>query len=829
MSVFSSAFSFQPPSDTNQQQPAPSPSPFTTHPPTFDADQPLSRALSTASIPEEDEEHDELARKAGCATLRHPFPCPFPLTTMYPADMHPSALVDTIIRFYPLHHSTPAPATRRPRPLITYSTSLPYYPPPTSPSRFIPMLPHQQPAPQPQPTSAHSASSLARGASLPPSRRASQDHLRQSRSQSVRNMPAHDPDPGLLTPSPAVNIRGNHPSPSRPKRGALSPLQTLSPLEPLKASPPVRVTDTAGAGPRRASLTRSLSRRESMVENAAAWRRGEEVGGDGRGLFSRLTLVKAPAAEKKDERKHTRSKSGSSLMPFNSFASYSDAPATSASGPRRSFAASSFGASPSAHSAGLPMPDAVNRGSAHRVESRSGNGRNVQKDKLFSPEQVVELARSINSPKAALSPLHCAKSARSLRSFGSFDGSPERPQAELEPVEYMQMEDDVLLPFIDRPSEVADLIAHPSNTKLFALLRAAFPKEPARPEWKSLDPAQWRWDEFLLHLTQVPRSEVDDYDWVFKDRQAVRSHSVALWEKLGTCLGCDEALLNAGSEDGSPNTWAGLGLDDDGEQDAPDSHVWIEGLAAEDQTERAHAERQLRDAFGGIVEDEGEAAAAGMTALLGPIGEGNGRQEKGGELTPAQRAGQKDKIDPMGMGLGLGGITESPVDATFGHRKSESCSPTTSTAPRQSRPSFVGLQICTLPSNGHSFSRSPSLTTTSLSASASAHNTSPPSPSLSTTSHLPLYTYDRDPGNPLFPSSFSNLSLEPNLGRRASSTVNGAAGGMFGKGGGGAVPMREDVVGELRRKGLGFGGRKASQAGLSESESFFSFLPFSCL
>ncbi|ODN73643.1 hypothetical protein L198_08268 [Cryptococcus wingfieldii CBS 7118] len=647
-------------------------------------------------------------------------------------------------------------------------------------------------------------------------------------------MAAHDPDSGLLTPSPAITIRGNHPSPSRPKRGALSPLQTLSPLEPLKASPPVRVTDTAGAGPRRASLTRSLSRRESMVENAAAWRRGEEVGGDGRGLFSRLTLVKAPAAEKKDERRqvfsspfrkppltlcrHTRSKSGSSLMPFNAFASYSDAPATSASGPRRSFAASSFGASPSAHSVGLPMPDAVNRGSAHRVQSCSGNGRNVQKDKLFSPEQVVELARSINSPKTASSPLHRAKSARSLRSFGSFDGSPETPQAELEPVEYMQMEEDVLLPFIDRPSEVADLIAHPSNTKLFALLRAAFPKEPARPEWKSLNPTQWRWDEFLLHLTRVPRSEVDDYDWVFKDRQAVRSHSVALWEKLGTCLGCDEALLNAGSEDGSPNTWAGLGLDDDdGEQDAPDGHVWIEGLAAEDQTERAHAERQLRDAFGGIVEDEGEVAAAGMTALLGPIGEGDGA-EKGGELTPAQRAGQRDKIDPMGMGtgtgLGLGGITESPVEATFGHDESGSA------APRRSRPSFVGLQISTLPSNGHSFPRSPSLTTTSLSA--SAQNTSPPSPSLSTTSHLPLYTYDRDPGNPLFPSSFSNLSLAPNLGRRASSTVNGihgGAGGMFGKGAGGAVPMRDDVVGELRRKGFGFGGRKASQAGLSESES----------
>ncbi|WVQ76109.1 hypothetical protein IAR50_005751 [Cryptococcus sp. DSM 104548] len=657
----------------------------------------------------------------------------------------------------------------------------------------------------------HSATP-SRGSSLPPSRRDDKDHLRQARSQSVRNMALNDKDAGLLTPSPAIDIhsKGSSLSPSRPKRGALSPLQTLSPLEPLKSSPPVRVTDTVGAGSRRASLTRSLSRRESMVENAAAWRRGEDVGGDGRGLFSRLTLVKAPSAEKKDERRHVRSKSGSSLMPFNSFASYSDAPATSASGPRRSFAASSFGASPSTRPSALPVPEAVNKGSAHRVESRSSH-RNVQKDKMFSPEQVVELARSINSPKAAASPLHRAKSARSLRSF---ENSPEKEQAELEPVEYVQMEEDVLLPFVDRASEVADLIAHPSNVKLFALLRAAFPKEPARPNWQTLNPEEWRWDEFLLHLTQVNRDDVDDYDWVYKDRQAVRKHSVALWEKLGTCLGCDEELLNAGSEDGSPNTWAGLGLDEDGEQDGNDGHVWIEGLAAQDQTERAHAERQLRDAFGGVVEDEGEAAAAGMTALLGPIGE-----DKGGELTPAQRAAQKDKIDPMGGGLGLGGlgeIPESPVEYTR-HRKSSSLhstSPTMSTSARQGRPSFVGLQICTAPSNGRSFSRSPSLTTTSLST--SAHNTCPPSPSLSTTSHL--YTYDRDPGNPLFPSSFSNLSLQPNLGRRASSSLNGGAGGMGGKGG--AVPMREDVVGELRKKGLG--GRKYSQAGLSESAITFA-------
>jgi hypothetical protein len=34
---------------------------------------------------------------------------------------------------------------------------------------------------------------------------------------------------------------------------------------------------------------------------------------------------------------------------------------------------------------------------------------------------------------------------------------------ELEPVEYVEMNEDVLLPYVDRPSEVAELVAQPSN------------------------------------------------------------------------------------------------------------------------------------------------------------------------------------------------------------------------------------------------------------------------------------------------------------------------------------------------------------------------------
>ena len=39
----------------------------------------------------------------------------------------------------------------------------------------------------------------------------------------------------------------------------------------------------------------------------------------------------------------------------------------------------------------------------------------------------------------------------------------QQPDLELEPVEYVEMNEDVLLPYVDRPSEVAELVEQPSN------------------------------------------------------------------------------------------------------------------------------------------------------------------------------------------------------------------------------------------------------------------------------------------------------------------------------------------------------------------------------
>lgn len=254
---------------------------------------------------------------------------------------------------------------------------------------------------------------------------------------------------------------------------------------------------------------------------------------------------------------------------------------------------------------------------------------------------------------------------------------PKSPQAALEPVEYVQMDDDTLLPFVERPKEVLELVNHPSNEKLFALLKAAFPKEPLRANWKKLHPTEWNWLEFIAHLTTVDRFSEPDYQWVRKTRDSVRERSVALWEKLGVCLGCNSDLL--GDDDAEVGgSWGGLGGEEEGEGDG---QVWVEGLMASTPTEieretygvprppsrlslGGQNEDMMFAEFGDIVERDEEAENR-MKALTGMETIGEGEEESstsssGGlgavakktlqeaaRMTPAQRAGNKPIIDPF--------------------------------------------------------------------------------------------------------------------------------------------------------------------------------------
>lgn len=48
---------------------------------------------------------------------------------------------------------------------------------------------------------------------------------------------------------------------------------------------------------------------------------------------------------------------------------------------------------------------------------------------------------------------------------GSAPAQAQTEPMELEPVEYVEMGDDVYLPYVDRAAEVAELLAHPSNVR----------------------------------------------------------------------------------------------------------------------------------------------------------------------------------------------------------------------------------------------------------------------------------------------------------------------------------------------------------------------------
>ena len=106
-------------------------------------------------------------------------------------------------------------------------------------------------------------------------------------------------------------------------------------------------------------------------------------------------------------------------------------------------------------------------------------------EKNLSPEQVMMLVEGLRSPVLASSQnehslprragLSRSSSLARGTSFGrresetsivskTLDGQQQQqPDLELEPVEYVEMNEDVLLPYVDRPSEVAELVEQPSN------------------------------------------------------------------------------------------------------------------------------------------------------------------------------------------------------------------------------------------------------------------------------------------------------------------------------------------------------------------------------
>lgn len=404
-----------------------------------------------------------------------------------------------------------------------------------------------------------------------------------------------------------------------------------------------------------------------------------------------------------------------------------------------------------------------------------------QESKVLSPDEVLDLARGLMSPVAA----HDGPSLRRRKSTGgSVASRPEKKEPiELEPVEYIQMDYQTLLPFSDRPKEVAELLEHPVNGDMYTLLKQSFPKGAVRRNWKDIDVTQWTWDEFYNHLTTITPKECPDYEWVLLARTAVRAHSVALWEQLGACLGCDPELITAGDEEDAPASWSGLGLGDDDEFDLSPSRVHIEALEAMDAEEFEKQESMLSMEFGDFESDGSQSGLWGTASMetIGEKDEPNSDKQHSGNVDPSPFA--SSPTDSRGRSL-----SHSSRQSTTSE---ESSSPDSPVLGKQNRSrSFVGLQIMTIQQEPEKSPRS-----------AGIGLGSPPS--------MINPEYERSPGNPLFVTNFSTLSLGPNLGRKASTGWTGNTGGL-------PTASQLDQFRSSRRIA-----RKSSNTGLSESAVTF--------
>lgn len=134
-----------------------------------------------------------------------------------------------------------------------------------------------------------------------------------------------------------------------------------------------------------------------------------------------------------------------------------------------------------------------------------------------------------------------------------------------DPASFTELASEVLLPFIDRPAEIKDLICFSANAKLMALLSRTFPPEPEE-HGHQLPPESWTYTDVVEWLSQITRDDVNDAAWVATLRKAVIYRSEVLWERMKSMLGIPPglaAILEAEPQTpgGSPAPTRSLNID----------------------------------------------------------------------------------------------------------------------------------------------------------------------------------------------------------------------------------------------------------------------------
>lgn len=146
----------------------------------------------------------------------------------------------------------------------------------------------------------------------------------------------------------------------------------------------------------------------------------------------------------------------------------------------------------------------------------------------------------------------------------------------------------VLLPFLDRPAEVKDLLfaASSRNTALIDSLRAVLGGEVS-PEWPT----------FMRILVASNRQQLDDTEWLRQLRNMIFPRSPSLWTQLLRCLGGEgidlrpdaDAQVHPSTDPRRDKSWMSHA--------APDIKAGDDGCEEDDASSKLDARRRRKSDF----------------------------------------------------------------------------------------------------------------------------------------------------------------------------------------------------------------------------------------
>ncbi|KAH7105965.1 hypothetical protein BKA62DRAFT_688490 [Auriculariales sp. MPI-PUGE-AT-0066] len=279
-----------------------------------------------------------------------------------------------------------------------------------------------------------------------------------------------------------------------------------------------------------------------------------------RNVTSKLTIVRVPSTGVEDQDSqmhHRRRSSGGSVSSIGSAS-------------RISFAGGlhAFGTGFTAIHAPTPTRPGAS-GTISGLHSRKSSSASIPStpSRPFTPAEIVDLAHEATHPTTP----------------GCDAAQP-----------FTELDDDILLPFLDRPAEITTLIAGPPTSKLVAIISQMLPVDTT----SETDPAKWSSSQLNTWLAKVTREEVSDVEWIEKLRLCVTTHSELMWERFKDALGVPSEL---DADDSEPALLGSV------EKDAEGNFVDIEPVFLDSVPTSPIA--------GAIPEDAVEAAADGIQGL----------------------------------------------------------------------------------------------------------------------------------------------------------------------------------------------------------------------